>query len=73
MKFTRILATGAAAAAITAGFTVVAVTAQADDSAITCYEVGFDHLPGASASTNPPRVTVDDGDPYVRSYPCFIS
>ena len=35
-------------------------------TAVCIYEVGFGHLPGATVGTTPPKVTVDDGDPYVR-------
>lgn len=68
MNVKRICAAVAATAGITAGLATLAAPAHAED--ITCYEVGFDHLPNAWVQANPPRVILDDGDPYIRSYPC---
>jgi hypothetical protein len=62
MRLTRIVL----ALGIAAGMAAVATPAQA----LTCYDVGFDHLPNAWVQANPPKVIFDDGDPYVRQYPC---
>ena len=70
MTIKRVLAAVVTTAGLSAGLVAVAGPASADPT-ISCYEVGFDHLPGAYASTNPPRVVIDDGGPYVRQYPCL--
>jgi hypothetical protein len=65
MKITRSLALAAATVLASTGLAMTAGTASAD-TAIDCYEAGFDHSPSASVVLTPPKVTVDDGDPYVR-------
>ncbi|HEX7168336.1 MAG TPA: hypothetical protein VF230_15255 [Acidimicrobiales bacterium] len=65
----RIIAVAISAGALTIG--LAAVTA-APAQALTCYRAGFDHLPNAGGQLVPPQVWLDDGDPYVESYPCPV-
>ena len=67
MKLKRSIALAVTAGALTIGLGALATPAQA----LTCYRAGLDHLPNAGATLIPPGVWVDDGDPYVESYPCL--
>jgi hypothetical protein len=70
MTIRRIAAGVGATAAILTGLVVATVPAALADD---CYEVGFERTPSAGAQTSPPKVSVDDGDPYYRVNPgaCF--
>lgn len=66
MNVKKALAVAFAASAIATGLTLTASPALA----LTCYDVGFSHSPSAYVTGTPPRLVVDDGDPYVRQYAC---
>lgn len=65
----RLIALALSGGALTLGLWAFAEPAPA----LTCYRAGLRHLPNAGAQVNPPTVWVDDGSPYVESYPCLTA